>query len=87
MLSTRSLFEKRYISTGNSDHHGGLSTQTILPFGTVDDVRAETHRLLEMRREGGYIFAPAHDVEGDVSLENMLAFIELIQGQPGYLNN
>jgi uroporphyrinogen-III decarboxylase len=33
---------------------------------------------------GGYIFAPAHDVEGDVPLENMLAFIELVQNQPGY---
>ncbi len=67
--------------------HGGLSTQKTLPYRTVDDVRAETHRLLEMGREGGYIFAPAHDVEGDVALENMLAFIELIHGQPGYLNN
>jgi uroporphyrinogen decarboxylase len=67
--------------------HGGLSTQKTLPYRTVDDVRAETHRLLEMGREGGYIFAPAHDVEGDVALENMLAYIELIQGQPGYLNN
>ena len=67
--------------------HGGLSTQTILPYGTIQEVRAETRRLLEMGRESGYIFAPAHDVEGDVSLENMLAFIELIQGQPGYCNN
>ena len=67
--------------------HGGLSTQKTLPYGTVEEVRAETHRLLEMGREGGYIFAPAHDVEGDVSLKNMLAFIELIQGQSGYRNN
>jgi uroporphyrinogen decarboxylase len=67
--------------------HGGLSTQKTLPYGTKDEVRAETHRLLEMGREGGYIFAPAHDVEGDVSLDNMLAFIELIQSQPGFCNN
>jgi uroporphyrinogen-III decarboxylase len=40
-----------------------------------------------MGREGSYIFTPAHDVEGDVPLENMLAFIELVQGQPGYGNN
>ena len=45
------------------------------------EVRAETRRLLELGREGGYIFAPAHDVEGDVPLENMLAAIEVAQGQ------
>ena len=67
--------------------HGGLSTQRTLPYGTAEDVRAETCRLLELGREGGYIFAPAHDVEGDVPLENMLAFIDLVQGQPGYRNN
>jgi uroporphyrinogen decarboxylase len=64
--------------------HGGLSTQKTLPYGTIEQVRAETRRLLQMGREGGYIFAPAHDVEGDVPLENILAFIELIQSQPGF---
>ena len=67
--------------------HGGLSTQRTLPYGTVEAVRAETARLLEMGKAGGYIFAPAHDVEGDVRLENMLAFIELVQGQPAYRDN
>ncbi len=62
--------------------HGGLSTQRTLPFGSVEDVRAEARRLLELGREGSYIFAPAHDVEGDVPLENMLAMIEVVQGQP-----
>jgi uroporphyrinogen decarboxylase len=61
--------------------HGGLSTQRTLPYGSVADVRAESRRLLEMGRAGSYIFAPAHDVEGDVPLENMLAFIEEAQNQ------
>ncbi len=68
---------------GRLAFHGGLSTQRTLPFGTVQDVRAETRRLLELGREGGYILAPAHDVEGDVPLENMLALIECVQQQPG----
>jgi uroporphyrinogen decarboxylase len=70
---------------GRLAFHGGLSTQRTLPFGTVEDVRAETSRLLELGRAGGYIFAPAHDVQGDVPLENMLAMIRVVQGQPGYV--
>lgn len=70
---------------GRLAFHGGLSTQRTLPLGTVEDVQTETRRLLKLGAEGGYIFAPAHDVEGDVPLENMLAMIEVVQQQPGYL--
>ena len=70
---------------GRLAFHGGLSTQRTLPFGSVEEVRDETRRLLELGRQGGYIFAPAHDVEGDVPLENMLAFIDMVQSQPRYV--
>lgn len=52
--------------------------------GNVDDVKKEGKRLLELGKDGGYIFAPSHDVEGDVPIENILAFIELAQNQDGY---
>jgi uroporphyrinogen decarboxylase len=71
------------IYRGRLVFHGGLSTQRTLPYGSVTDVRRETERLLELGRQGGYIFAPAHDVEGDVPLENMLVFIEMLQQQAG----
>ena len=61
--------------------HGGLSTQKTLPYGTTQDVIRETMSLIDMGRPGGYIFAPAHDVEGDVPLSNILAFIEEAQKQ------
>ncbi len=67
--------------------HGGLSTQRTLPYGSSDDVRQETEHLLELGRDGGYVFAPAHDVEGDVPLENMLAFIEIVHQQQGYVSD
>ena len=70
---------------GRLAFHGGLSTQRTLPYGSAADVRRETETLLELGRDGGYIFAPAHDVEGDVPVENMLAFIEVVQRQVGYV--
>jgi uroporphyrinogen decarboxylase len=66
---------------GRLTFHGGLSTQLTLPFGSVDQVRQETARLLQAGSVGSYILAPAHDVEGDVPLSNMLAFIEMAQAQ------
>jgi len=68
---------------GRLAFHGGMSTQRTLPFGTVEEVRAETHRLLDLGRDGGYLFAPAHDIEGDVPLENILAFVNVLHRQPG----
>lgn len=69
---------------GRLAFHGGLSTQKTLPYGNVDDVRAETRRLLELGKEGGYILSPAHAVEGDVPLENMLVFVDEALSQAGY---
>lgn len=60
---------------------GGLSTQRTLPHAAVADVRDETRRLIAMGRAGGYILSPAHAVEGDVPLENMLAFIDEARSQ------
>ncbi len=71
---------------GRLAFHGGLSTQRTLPYGTTEDVRAETRRLLELGRKGGYILSPAHAVEGDVPLANMLAFIDEALHQPGFPN-
>ena len=68
---------------GKLTFHGGLSTQQTLPYGTPDEVREATGRLLAAGADGGYILSPAHAVEGDVPLENMLAFIREAQQQPG----
>ncbi len=69
---------------GKLAFHGGLSTQQTLPKGTVEDVRVDSGKLLKNGLRGGYIFSPAHAVEGDVPLENILAFIESATSQPGF---
>ncbi|MBI9058513.1 hypothetical protein L3049_18785 [Labilibaculum sp. DW002] len=66
---------------GRLAFHGGLSMQKILPFGTVEDVENESKRLLELGKDGGYIFSPSHSVESDTSKENIMKFIEMAQAQ------
>ncbi|MBT3375289.1 MAG: hypothetical protein HN742_23315 [Lentisphaerae bacterium] len=57
---------------------GGINTQQTLPFGTPDEVRAESRRTRDLlSRGGGYIFAPAQDVQGDVPLANLEALLEV----------
>ena len=68
---------------GRLAFHGGLSTQRTLPYGTPADVRSEALRLLAAGRDGGYILSPAHAVEGDVPLENVLEFVNVANTQPG----
>ena len=69
---------------GRLSFHGGLSTQRTLPYATAQEVRDVTRGLIELGKDGGYILAPAHAVEGDVPLENMLAFIDEALSQPGF---
>lgn len=70
---------KRY--RGKLAFWGGLSTQKTLPYGTPGQVRQATLDLLKAGADGGYIFAPAHAVEGDVPAENLLAFIDTVLSQ------
>ncbi|MQY79724.1 MAG: hypothetical protein GH151_11105 [Bacteroidetes bacterium] len=70
---------------GRLAFYGGLSTQCTLPYGTVEDVRQETRKLIALGQNGSYILSSAHAVEGDVPLENMLAFIDEALSQEGFL--
>ena len=56
---------------------GGIDTQKVLPFGTVDEVRSEVRRMIGILGEGGgYILAGSQALEDDISVENILAMFD-----------
>ena len=67
----------RSLCKGKLAFSGLISTQQTLPYGTVAQCRAEArHRLDVIAQGGGYIFAPAHCIQPDSPLENVLAIYE-----------
>ncbi|ARN58000.1 uroporphyrinogen decarboxylase family protein [Sedimentisphaera salicampi] len=59
---------------------GGIDTQSILPFGSPDDVRKEVNEKIEIFNDGGgFVFASIHNVQSNVPLENMLAVFEALK--------
>jgi uroporphyrinogen decarboxylase len=67
----------RALCKGRLAFCGLISTQSTLPFGTVEDCRREArHRLDVIAKGGGYIFAPAHCIQAGTPLENVLAIYE-----------
>jgi len=56
---------------------GGCDTQKILPFGIPVDVREEVKRRMEdLKPGGGFVFAPVHNIQPGVSIENVLTLYE-----------
>jgi uroporphyrinogen decarboxylase len=52
---------------------GSMCVQTILPFGTVDDVIRETRHRIELFHDGGLILGPTHAIQVFTPIENILA--------------
>ncbi len=56
---------------------GTIDIQEVLPFGTAQDVANEVKlRLSTAGARGGLILAPAHNIQPEVPIENILAFYE-----------
>ena len=57
--------------------HGAIDVQSVLPFGTPQQVRdAVRHAIQSLAKGGGYILSPSHYVQSDTSPENIIAMTE-----------
>jgi uroporphyrinogen-III decarboxylase len=58
---------------------GGIDTQSILPFGTPDEVRAQVKERIEIfSPNGGFVFNTIHNVQAGIPRENLLALYQAV---------
>lgn len=56
---------------------GAIGTQSVMPFGTPQQVRDEVRKMKEcLGYDGAYIISPTHVLEPDVPPQNIIAFLE-----------
>lgn len=69
---------------GRISFFGGIDQQGLLPRGDAAAIRAEVaRRAAIMGRKGGYLIAPAHIIQADVSPETVLLLCEAVRGLGG----
>jgi uroporphyrinogen decarboxylase len=58
---------------------GGVDTQRVLGDGTPQDVRDDVKRNIEaLAKDGGFIFAAVHNIQGNVPPENVIAMVDAL---------
>jgi uroporphyrinogen decarboxylase len=63
---------------------GCLGSQSVIPFGTPEQIKAEIRLLRkEMGRNGGYIMAPAKPLQLETPIENAVAILEAFTEESG----
>lgn len=71
-LSIKKDFGKDLVFWG-----AGVETQSILPFGTPQEVKDDVRRNIEaLAPGGGYVFNTVHNIQADVPPQNIMAMIE-----------
>jgi len=61
--------------------YGGISTQTVLPYGTVNEIKTTVAEVIHtLAPKGtGLLVAPSHRMMSDVPLPNVAAMLEVFQ--------
>ncbi|HKJ84527.1 MAG TPA: uroporphyrinogen decarboxylase family protein [Spirochaetia bacterium] len=60
--------------------HGGIENQQILPFGSPEDVAAETLACVEQLGPDRYVPCSCHFAQADTPVDNILAMVETARG-------
>ena len=56
---------------------GGVDTQHILPNGTLEEIRADVKKNLEVfKKGGGYVFCQVHNLQGNLDIDRVLAMYD-----------
>jgi len=56
---------------------GGVDTQKVMPFGTLDDVSNPIEQQMTiLSPEGGFVFAAVHNIQANVPTENIIKLFE-----------
>jgi len=59
---------------------GGIDVQELLPEGSPGQIKKEVKRICNiLGKNGGYIVAPAHNIQPDTPLENVFALFEAVK--------
>jgi uroporphyrinogen decarboxylase len=58
--------------------HGSIDNQQTLPFGTVEEVRAEVRESIDIYRGARWICGPCHNIQPNTPTENIVAMYETI---------
>lgn len=75
--------DARFLQKRYGDHlvfFGGIDVQQLLPMGTPGAIKeAVKEQIRVLGKGGGYIVAPAHNIQPDTPLENILALYEAVR--------
>lgn len=62
---------------GRISFWGGIDTQHILPFGSVDEVASEVDRVIDILGEGGgFVLNSVHNIQNDIPMANVIAMFD-----------
>jgi uroporphyrinogen decarboxylase len=57
--------------------HGGIDVQHLMPFGSIDEIKATAKETVEiLGKNGGYFFSPSHRFQPNTPVESIKALYE-----------